>query len=132
MVFWTQIPADVPGHYDAAGNVTRYDSKVSLWGLVGVSAGMYGLMSIINFFPKVWNLPGDAANRPHQFRLARTLVRLLKVFVMWLFTFILWNDVRVAQGYTASLPWWFLPLGLFAPLVMIVGWFYLAHRNGTA
>ena len=129
VVLWPQIPADIPGHYDAAGNVTRYDPKGSLWGLVGVNAGLYALLSVINFFPRVWNLPGDPEDRPRQFLLARTVVRGLKAFVIWLFTLILWLDVRVAQGAATGLPWWFLPLGLFGPLVIIVVWLIRANRD---
>lgn len=128
LVSWPNLPDRVPGHYDLAGNVTRYDPKGTLWLVVGINAGLYTFMSVINLFPQAWNLPGSPADRPRQFRLAQTFIRLLKVFVMWLFTFILWTDVRVAQGAATGLPGWFLPLGLFAPLVMIVGWLYLASR----
>jgi hypothetical protein len=119
----------VPGHYDAAGNVTRYDPKGSLWLLVGVSVGLYGLMGAVNAFPQLWNLPAHgAADRSRQLGLARAFMRCLKAFVVWLFTFILWISVRVAQGAASGLPWWFLPLALLAPLVLTVGWLYLANR----
>ena len=123
---WPQIPAEVPGHYDAAGNVTRYDPKSSLWGLVTVNAGLYAFLSMVNLFPQAWNLPGTE-DRPRQLRLARTFMRGLKAFVMWLFTVILWTDVRVAQGAAPGLPWWFLPLGLFGPLVITVWWLLTAQ-----
>ncbi len=110
IVSWPQIPAAAPGHYDAAGNVTRYDPKSSLWGLVGVNAGLYALISAVTFFPKRWNLPGTAADRPRQLELARTMVYALKAFVIWLFNLVLWLSVRVAQGAGAGLPWW-----VFAP-----------------
>lgn len=126
---WPELPAEVPGHYDFTGNVTRYDSKGSLWGLVGISAGLYTFMSVISLFPQVWNLPGSPADRPRQFRLAQTFMRFLKVFVMWLFTFILWTDIRVAQGAATGLPWWFLPFVLFALPVIVVCWLYMANRD---
>ena len=58
-------------------------------------------MSVVNLFPQLWNLPGG--EKP--------------------------VENRIAQGTVSGLPWWFLPLGLAAPLVMIVGWLYLANRD---
>ena len=121
-VLWPRLPTQVPGHFDAAGNVTRHDPKGSLWGLVAVNTGLYVLLSIINFFPQAWNLPGTPEDRTRQFLLARTVVRALKAFVMWL-------DVRVAQGAITGLPWWFLPLGLSGPLVIMVVWLLRANRD---
>ena len=126
-VLWPQSPTKVPVHYGAAGNVTHYDPKSSLWLLVRINAGLYLFLNVINLFPQLWNLPGTPEDRPHQFRLAQAFVRALKAFVMWLFTSILWMSVRVAQGAASGLPWWFLPVGLFAPLVIIVWWLVLAR-----
>ncbi len=130
LAVWPELPAEVPGHYDAAGNVTRYDPKGSLWELVGTSALLYALMSVLNLFPQLWNIGVDRpAEHPKVFRRARTMMRALKAFTVWLFTFILWSTVQVAQGAAAGPPWWFLPLALFAPLVILVSWLYLASRD---
>lgn len=94
-------PNRVPGHYDLAGTVTRYDPKGTLWGVVGSNAGAYTLMSVMDLFPQFWNLPGGEKR----------------------------VENPIAQGTVSSLPWWFLPLGLVAPLVMIAGWLYLVNRE---
>ena len=126
VVLWPQIPAEVPGHYGAAGSVTYYAPKGSLWGLVAVNAGLYVFLSLINLFPQAWNLPGTPKDRPRQLRLAQTFVRALKAFTIWLFAFVLWMSIRVAQGAATGLSWWFLPLSLFAPFVIISWWLVLA------
>ena len=125
---WSYLPPEVPGHYDLAGNVTRYDPKGALWLLVGVNVGLYGLLGAVNVFPQLWNLPGSPANRPRQLKLAQTVIRLLKAFVAWLFTALLWGSVRVAQGAATGLPGWFLPVVLGSVFSIVGGWLYLANR----
>jgi uncharacterized membrane protein len=133
LAVWPELPDRVPGHYDAAGRVTRYDPKGSLWLLWAVSAGLYVLLSVINRFPNAWNIGlARPAEHPEAFRRARTTVRALKAVTVWLFTFILWNSVRVAQGEAAGLPGWFVPVVFVLILGPTLFLLYEAGRNMAA
>ena len=41
LIFWSQIPSQIPGHYNAAGEITRWGGKGELFLLPIVSVFMY-------------------------------------------------------------------------------------------
>ena len=54
---WHQLPTELPMHYDASGNVTRYGSKFEVLPLVFLYIGMYFLLTLVALCPYSWNLP---------------------------------------------------------------------------
>lgn len=125
LALWPQLPAQVPAHFDASGRVTRFSSKTSLWWLQLTNVGLYLLLTALNRFPKLWNLPGEGDAR--QFALARAFVRAFKTSTVWLFVYLLWNTLQVALGKAGGLAWWFLPAGLFGPILLLIIWLVAAH-----
>lgn len=56
-VKYPSLPAQIPNHFDAAGNVTDYSGRGSIWVLEGVNAAMYAMMTIFIFIPAVVENP---------------------------------------------------------------------------
>ena len=52
---WSTIPARIPAHYDAAGEVNRWGSKSELIMLPIISWLIYGMITLIERFPQAWN-----------------------------------------------------------------------------
>lgn len=50
IVYW-DLPEMVPGHWDASGNITRYDHKESMWAMLGLLCGLTYI--IMKFIPKM-------------------------------------------------------------------------------
>lgn len=46
------LPAQVPGHYNAAGEVTDFNGKWVVWLLFGLEAFIYVLLTALIFFPR--------------------------------------------------------------------------------
>ena len=50
---WGSLPELIPGHYDFSGNVTRYDSKGTLFIVPAINVVMFIGLSIVERFPQV-------------------------------------------------------------------------------
>ena len=103
------LPSQIPNHFDAAGNVTDYSGKGSVWILEGVNILMYAMMTVFIFIPAVIENPNvtwkiNPASRP---LLARDTVSLLgetKLECVVLFDYCLIPMVR--GGNMSSWPIW--------------------------
>lgn len=54
---WPQLPETVPTHFGFSGQPDAWGSKNTLLLLPIVSALLYLLLTVLLFFPKIWNLP---------------------------------------------------------------------------
>jgi len=103
------LPSQIPNHFDAAGNVTDYSGKGSVWLLEGINILMYAMMTVFIFIPAVIENPNvtwkiNPASRP---LLARDTVSLLeetKLECVVLFDYCLIPMVR--GGNMSSWPIW--------------------------
>ena len=57
MINWTQMPDQIPLHYDFAGNVTDYGGKAAIIPILAVTWFVFILMTVLVKFPRVWNIP---------------------------------------------------------------------------
>jgi hypothetical protein len=108
---WPFLPDTVPSHYDAAGLIDAWKPKSSLWFPAGACAALYGVLTAVSFFPRLWNLPVNVtdANRARVLSRTRTLLCLLKLEMVALLGYI---TLQAAHGQ---------PLGaLFLPAVLPV------------
>lgn len=117
-VLWPEIPEKIPGHYDAGGNVTRYDSKSMIWISPIVSAVLTLGMAVLLWFPSVWNIPVKITEENRKRVLSAT-----RDFVLWM---ILWMQVdfgciTLGQMGIISLKEWFFPFFLISMLGLMAG-----------
>ena len=75
---------------------------------------MYIFLTILNKFPHVYNYikPITKENAEYQYRCARQLIIMIKAEFMIIFTYIEWNNIKVALEKSSSLGTWFLPIVL--------------------
>ena len=57
LINWTQMPAQIPLHYDFAGNVTDYGGKAAIIPILAITWVIFVLMTVLVKFPKTWNIP---------------------------------------------------------------------------
>lgn len=109
--YWKQIPAEVPMHYNAAGEIDRWGSKAELLILPVIAWLLYGLLTVVEQFPSAWNtgVKVTAENRKQVYALLGHMLSTLKLLVMVMFAWItLWCALaRPLSG-------WFLPVVLGA------------------
>jgi uncharacterized membrane protein len=51
------LPARIPTHFDAAGNINGWGEPRMLWLLPIIATGVVGLMTLVSFFPQSFNYP---------------------------------------------------------------------------
>jgi uncharacterized membrane protein len=114
LLAWGNLPEKVPTHFNAAGKPDSYGDKWTIWLLPFINVAMYAGISAISRFPHVFNYLWTITpeNAPRQYRLARLMMHGLKTVVVYMFLYIQWKGIEIAQGNSTELGWYFLPLSL--------------------
>ena len=102
------LPANIPNHFDAAGNITSYSGKGSIWIFEGVNIAMYLMMTIFIFIPAVIQNPNVTwkVNPASKFLLESETVSLLgetKIACVALFDYLL---IPMIFGTSVIWPVW--------------------------
>ena len=109
VVRWGSIPEQVPGHFGASGEVTRWDSKSSLIVMPIIAGVLYIGMTILEQFPQVWNT-GVRVTQENMFRVYTILKHMISVIKLILVA--LFVTIVIIQSLAVALPVWFLPVFL--------------------
>ena len=118
IVAWSSLPDLVPGHYNAAGEVDRWDGKGILIILVAASWALLIIITVCERFPRTWNTAGiriTEENSARIYKIMRRLLSTVKLVVVAAFVFI-----TLYSSLATSLPGWFLPVFLFLCLGPVV------------
>lgn len=117
---WAALPAEVPAHYNAIGEVDRWGSKWEMIIIPIIGVAMWTGITILEKYPHVYNyinLTKD--NVEVQYLNARLMLNVIKNSITAVFSYIIWKDIQVSLGYHESLGTWFLPafiIILFVPM----------------
>lgn len=123
--YWKQIPAEVPMHYNAAGEIDRWGSRAELLILPVIAWLLYGLLTVVEQIPSAWNtgVKVTAENREQVYALLGHMLSTLKLLVMVMFAWItLWCALA------RPLPVWFLPVVLAAVFGNMAYWLVRLFR----
>lgn len=123
--YWKQIPAEVPMHYNAAGEIDRWGTKAELLILPVIAWLLYGLLTVVEQFPSAWNtgVKVTAETREQVYALLGHMLSTLKLLVMVMFAWItLWCALA------RPLPVWFLPVVLAAVFGNMAYWLVRIFR----
>ncbi|WP_029268201.1 DUF1648 domain-containing protein [Virgibacillus alimentarius] len=121
---WSSMPNEVPGHYNAIGEVDRWGRKGELWIVPFVGLVLWVGLSILEKFPHIHNYSNlTEDNAEQQYKNSRLMLNFLKNEILLIFAYINWKDIQVAKGQAESLGIWFLPIFLiiiFGTLIFFV------------
>jgi uncharacterized membrane protein len=125
------LPPRIPTHFDMAGNPNGWGSLATLWLLPIVAVVIYGLITVVSFFPSAFNYPVPVTpeNRPRLQALSLQMVAWLKVELAFLFTLLQWSilaDVRAGHGHLSV---WIVPLFLVIVFGTCVGYIVAMVRT---
>jgi Predicted membrane protein len=103
---WDSLPDKIPAHYNGAGVVDRWGSKSGILLLPILGTIFYVLISLITFFPSLWNVPVQvtAENREFVYQNMKSLLIALKLELIGCFAYITYCDISIQY-----LGIWFLP-----------------------
>lgn len=110
---FSALPDRVPGHYDGEGNVDRWGSKMELWILPVVGAMLWIPMTVLERYPHLFNyLNLREDNIEVQYRNGQMMMNVLKNQSVLLFSYLLFQSIRVAIGSAEGLGVFFMPIVL--------------------
>ena len=111
-----RLAAPIPTHFGADGRADGWGGKGSLLMLPIMAAVLYAAMTLLERFPWIYNYPDEITgeNAARQYKLGRLLLEWMKFIVIAVFLYLQWQTVRVAEGTSGGLGFWFLPVFLLA------------------
>ena len=121
---WNSIPDQIPGHYNAMGEVDRMGSKNELLVLPVMSWLLYLGMTVLEQFPQVWNtgVTVTEENKERVYRVLKNMLSTVKLIVVAVFVYITINSSRAL-----SLSVWFLPVFMTLMFGSII--FFISKRQ---
>lgn len=119
---WNSLPAEVPAHYNALGEVDRWGSKWELIILPGIGAFIILLMQMFEKYPEIHNYPErlNESNAVQFYLLSRKLVNQLKNISLIIFAAIVFELVSIALGWGNGFVAWFLPVAIATVFIPII------------
>ena len=124
------LPAQIPTHFNAAGQPDAWGTPGMLWVLPIVAAVIYLLMTLVGRYPGAFNFPmrtTPAARRQLE-TIALNLIAWLKLEVIGLFAWIQYETVQLARRGQGTLPTLFLPAVIVA-VFGTIAWHIAAMRR---
>lgn len=109
VINWGNIPNEIPGHYNAAGEIDRITDKNSILVLLAVTWIMYIGLTAITHFPSIWNtgVTVTEENKGKVYRILKYMLVTEKLLVVCIFSFL---TIHSTMG--DALPAFFLPVFL--------------------
>jgi len=121
---WTSLPDQVPGHYNFAGQVTRWDSKGALLIIpfLGLLNGL--VMQGLERFPEIYRYPEryNEENAPQFVLTTRQMMNRVKNILLVFFGLSIFQDLSLSLDWGFRLGAWDFPLLMLAlALIFIIG-----------
>ena len=88
---WEWLPAELPTHVNAAGEMDAFGEKASLLGLLAIAWALYGIISLIEAIPAVWNTGTKTTpeNSRAVYRTVKTMLSVLKLTLALFFAYVI-------------------------------------------
>jgi len=122
VIFWGNLPDEVPAHYNASGEVDRWGSKWELIILPISGIFMLLLIQTLEKFPELHNYPKrlNESNAEQFYLNSRKMINQIKNICLILFGLILFESAAIALGWVSGFGKWFLPMVLIGTVVPII------------
>jgi len=122
LVMWGQLPENIPGHFNSAGEVNRWGSKIELLILPFIGIVLWILLGLLEKVPHIYNYPARLNERNVEafYLNSRKILNEIKNLCLIIFTVISFQIVRIALGEAESLGWWLLRVVLIVTAIPII------------
>lgn len=114
--FWKRLPAQLPSHFGPGGAPDAWGDRSMLAILPLVALFLYGILTLVSFFPGLWNYPVQVTeeNRARLQAVTAPMLGWIKLELVLTFLYITWGSIRGARGEANGLGVWLLPVILGA------------------
>lgn len=122
LVMWGKLPEETPAHFNGAGEVNRWGSKIEVLIMPFIGIFLWIFLGVLERAPHMHNYPArlNESNVEAFYLNSRIIVNEIKNLCLILFAAISFQMIRIALGGVESIGWWFLPLVLIGTAIPIV------------
>ncbi|MED4206880.1 DUF1648 domain-containing protein [Neobacillus mesonae] len=122
LVVWGTLPDEVPGHYNAAGEVDRWGSKWELLIFPFIGAFILIFLSVLEKFPEAHNYPKrlNETNAEHFYLHSRKILNQIKNICLIIFCLVEIESISIALGWGGGFGVWFLPVTIIGTGIPII------------
>ena len=126
IIMWSQIPDQIPTHYNFAGEADGYGGKGSLIFMMVLAWFMFILISVLMRFPNTWNMPVKvtAENKARLYSITRAMLEVIKMLASLLFAVMLIN-----AAIATPMPRFILIALIAAMLLSIIMGIFMMYKN---
>lgn len=119
---WQALPAEVPVHFNAVGEVDRWGSKIELLILPVLGVFVAGLMHLFEKYPETHNYPEriKEENAEEFYLISRKIMNQLKNICLIIFALISFESITIALGWENQLGIWLIPIIIGSVAIPIV------------
>ncbi|WP_010247684.1 DUF1648 domain-containing protein [Acetivibrio cellulolyticus] len=128
---WVKLPDIIPKHFNVSGQIDSYGSKSTLFILLPVIIFLYTLLTVMSRFPHIYSYPVEITqdNAEIQYTKAARLMRILKLVIVVIFTYIQYAIMNSALHQKSELGILFLPITLILVFVPLGYFIYQSVKN---
>ncbi|ELC8442432.1 DUF1648 domain-containing protein [Clostridium perfringens] len=128
---WRNAPDIIPTHYNFHGEIDAYGSKNMLFFLLPIVVMLYIGLYVLARYPQVYNyaIRITDENKERQYNMASTLIRVLNIELVSIFTYIQLKQVASIFSETDKLSLWFLPIVLAIIFGTLAFYIYKSVKN---
>lgn len=123
IIYLNELPEEIPTHFNGLGAPDDYSSKNTIWLLCIISTLItIGLFWLKNK-PHILNYPLTITNdnAVQVYRITKTMLGLLALFIVIAFLYITYQSIAMALGKSVGLGKWFLPV-FIGSILLIIGY----------
>ena len=126
IIMWSQIPDQIPTHYNFAGEADGYGGKGSLIFMMVLAWFIFILISVLMRFPNTWNMPVKvtAENKARLYSITRAMLEVIKMLASLLFAVMLIN-----AAIATPMPRFILIALIAAMLLSIIMGIFTMYKN---
>lgn len=122
---YNHLPETIPTHYNTSGQVDGFGSKSTIFILPFISTILFTGMTVLNKYPHIFNYPTKITeeNAARQYTNATRMIRFLKLDIVIVFGYSIFQTIQNANGKAEGLGIWFLPITLgltFIPVIYFI------------
>lgn len=118
IVYWNQIPDQIPGHYNVVGEIDKMTGKSSLFFLLGVEWILISGITVLEHFPSIWNtgVTITADNKERVYHILSNMIVTMKMMLAIFISYLIIHTMTLED-----LPFWYLIIFLcciFCPMII--------------
>ncbi len=126
IIMWSQLPDQIPTHYNFAGEADGYGGKGSLIFLLAIAWFVFILITVLMKFPNTWNMPVKvtAENRARLYGISRGMLETIK-----LLTALVFACTFVNAAIATPMPQFIMVALIAAILLSVIMGIFLMYKN---